>query len=369
MPSKRDYYEVLGVARTAESDEIKKAYRKLALQFHPDRNPGKDAEDRFKEASEAYEVLSHPDKRELYDRYGHEGPRQAGFEGFTDIGDIFSHFSDIFGFGNPFGDGGRGRGGNGRGADLQLELTLTFEEAVRGLTREIDVERRVRCDECSGSGARAGSGATPCATCGGRGQVVHAQGFFMIGTTCPTCRGEGQVIKDPCGRCRGSGLAMRAEKLTVTVPAGVDDGTRMRLAGKGEPGPRGGAAGHLYVLLRVRPDPRWQREGDDLYCEVGLSFVQAALGDVVKVPTLDGEAEVDVQPGTQPGSTVTLRGKGVPHVERGGRGDLVVAFRIEVPRKLSARQEELLRQLAVEEGVKLGEPKSGFALFGKRRKK
>src|SRR5437016_5263077 len=221
---KRDYYEILGVAKTAEADEIKKAYRKLALEFHPDRNPDKAAEDRFKEASEAYEVLSHPDKRQLYDQYGHAGPRQAGFQGFQDVGDIFSHFSDIFGDVFGFGGGGGpfgGRGGRGaanRGSDLELALTLSFEEAVRGVTREIEVERRVRCDECGGSGAKSGSGPVTCPTCNGRGQVVHAQGFFMISTTCPTCRGEGTTIKDPCTRCRGSGLVQREEKLSVTVP-------------------------------------------------------------------------------------------------------------------------------------------------------
>ncbi|HJZ86135.1 MAG TPA: molecular chaperone DnaJ [Polyangia bacterium] len=378
MSSKRDYYDILGVSRDADAEDIKKAYRKLALQFHPDRNPDKVAEEKFKEASEAYEVLSHPDKRSLYDRYGHEGPRQAGFQGFTDVGDIFSHFSDIFGDifgfggGGPFGDlrggrGGRGRGGAPRGHDLQMQLELSFEEAVRGTVKTLDVERRVRCEECAGSGAKPGTGPEPCRTCGGRGQVVHAQGFFMIGTTCPTCRGEGQTIASPCGKCRGSGLAVRAEKLEVRVPAGVDDGATLRLTGKGEPGPRGGAAGSLYVVLQVRPDPRWKRDGDDLFCEIPISYAQAALGDLVTVPTLDGEEEVEVEPGTQPGATVVLRGKGVSHVERSGRGDLVVRFRVDVPRKLSARQEELLRQLAAEEGLQVEGLRRG--LFGRRRKK
>src|SRR5262245_56645101 len=277
MASKRDYYEILGVARAADAEEIKKAYRKQALQYHPDRNPGDGlAEEKFKEASEAYEVLSHPDKRSLYDQYGHEGPRQAGFQGFNDVGDIFSHFSDIFGDIFGFGGaGGRGpRGGAPRGHDLQVQLELTFQEAVQGVTRALEVERRVRCDECGGSGAKPGTGAETCRTCHGRGKVVHAQGFFMIGTTCPTCRGEGTVIATPCSRCRGSGLSVREEKLEVKVPAGVDDGSTLRLTGKGEPGPRGGAPGHLYVLLRVRADPRWRRDGDDLFCEVPISFAQ-----------------------------------------------------------------------------------------------
>src|SRR5215831_4137445 len=369
--TKRDYYEILGVNRTADAEEIKKSYRKLALQFHPDRNPGdKESEEKFKEASEAYEVLSHPDKRSLYDQYGHAGPRQAGFQGFTDVGDIFSHFGDIFGdiFGFGGGPFGGRRGPSNRGADLELALTLTFEEAVRGVTREIEVERRVRCDECKGSGAKSGSGPVTCSTCGGRGQVVHAQGFFMISTTCPTCRGEGTTIKDPCSRCRGSGLVLRAEKLTVTVPPGVEDGMRLRLSGKGEPGPRGGAAGHLYVHLRVKPDERWHREGDDLYCEADITYAQAALGDTVPVPTLDGDVDVDIAPGTQPGDTVTLRGKGVPHVDRNGRGNLIVSWRVVVPKKLTARQEELLKQLAVEDGLAL-EGRKGMGLFGRRRKK
>jgi molecular chaperone DnaJ len=376
MPTKRDYYEILGLQRDAAGDEVKRAYRKIALQYHPDRNPDdKTSEEKFKEASEAYEVLSHPDKRALYDQYGHEGPRQAGFQGFSDVGDIFAHFGDIFGDifgfggGSPFerGQSGRGRGG-GRGADLQLELSLTFEEALRGAAREIDVERRVRCDLCGGSGAKPGTAASRCATCGGRGQVVHAQGFFMIGTTCPTCRGSGETIADPCTQCRGSGLAVRREKLKVEVPAGVDDGSTLRLAGRGEPGPRGGAAGHLYVLLHVEADPRWRRDGDDLLCEIPLSFAQAALGDSVSVPTLDGEVEVEVEPGTQPGETVTLRGKGAPRVQRGGHGNLVVRFRVDVPRKLTQRQEELLREFAHEEGLRL-EGKRPHGLFGRRRKK
>ena len=371
--TKRDYYEILGVTRTADAEEIKKAYRKLALQFHPDRNPDKEAEDKFKEASEAYEVLSHPDKRQLYDQYGHAGPRQAGFQGFQDVGDIFSHFSDIFGDvfgfggGGPFG--GRGRGAPNRGADLELALTLTFEEAVRGVSRELEVQRRVRCDECGGSGAKKGSGPVTCPTCQGRGQVVHAQGFFMISTTCPTCRGEGTTIKDPCGGCRGSGLVVREEKLSVTVPPGVEDGMRLRLGGKGEPGPRGGAAGHLYVLLRVKPDERWHREGDDLYCEIDVSYAQAALGDTVSVPSLDGDIEVDIEAGTQPGDTTTLRGKGVPHVDRNGRGNLVVSWRVVVPKKLTPKQEELLKQLAAEDGKTLEGKKPGLGLFGRRRKK
>jgi molecular chaperone DnaJ len=218
------------------------------------------------------------------------------------------------------------------------------------VVKEVPVERRVRCEGCSGSGAEKGTGAKTCGTCGGRGQVVHSQGFFMIGATCPACRGEGQVIAKPCGDCRGSGLVVRQEKLQVTIPAGVDDGATLRLTGKGEPGPRGGSAGHLYVALRVESDDRWERDGDDLVCEVGIPYAQAALGGSVTVPTLEGDEEIDVEPGTQPGATLTLRGRGVQHVERHGRGDLIVRFTVAVPRKLTARHEELLRALAAEEG-------------------
>jgi molecular chaperone DnaJ len=371
MPTKRDYYEILGVARTADGEEIKRAYRKLALQFHPDRNPDdKGCEERFKEASEAYEVLSHTEKRELYDRFGHDGPRQAGFQGFTDVGDIFSHFGDLFGDIFGFSGGGRGGGRQQRGADLQIGIELTFEEAVRGVSKELEVERRVRCSECAGSGAKAGSGASQCGTCGGRGQVVHSQGFFMISTTCPACRGEGKVIRDPCGGCRGSGLTVREEKLQVTVPAGVDDGSTLRLGGKGEPGPRGAPAGNLYVVLHVKPDKRWQREGEHLLCEVPLTFAQAALGDVIKVPTLDGDEEIEVEAGTQPEETFVLRGKGVPRVGggRAGRGDLIIRYKVTVPRKLTQKQEELLRQLAAEDGMEVcGTGRR--PLFGRRKKK
>lgn len=369
--SKADYYAVLSVSRDADADTIKKAYRQAALKWHPDRNPGdREAEAKFKEASEAYGVLSDPEKRAAYDRFGHAGLGGQGFQGFQDLGDIFSHFGDLFGdlFGGGFGGARGGRGQANRGADLQLDLGLSFLDAAKGCEKEVRVERHVRCDTCSGSGSAKGEGAQRCGTCDGRGQVMHRQGFFMIGTTCPACRGEGTVIKDPCGTCKGSGLRVREESLTVSVPAGVDDGTTLRLQGKGEPGPRGGAPGNLYVVLHVKPDSRFQRSGADLLVEHTISFPEAALGAEIRVPSIDGELELDIEPGTQPGSIVTLREKGLPRLGRGGgKGDLHVRISVEVPRKLSGRQEELLREFAAESGDNV----LGFVrdLLGRKKKR
>ena len=353
--SKRDYYEVLGLARTAEDPEIKKAYRQKAWENHPDRNPGdKDAEERFKDASEAFEVLSDPEKRRLYDQFGHEGPRGAGFTGFHGVEDIFSHFGDLFG--DLFGVGGMGGSFRAnRGNDLKVGVELTFAEACSGTTKEVRVRRRVRCEVCGGSGAKPGTSEEVCDTCGGRGQVVHAQGFFMIGTTCPRCRGKGRVIRHQCTECRGEGVVSREERLAVNIPAGVDDGQTLRLSGKGELGPRGGPPGNLYVELAVQPDPRFKRDGADLLTQVELSFSQAALGTTVKVPTIDGETEVAVDPGTQSGEGVVLRGKGVPRVGGRGRGDLLVQFKVIVPKRLTDRQRELLQALAQEAGETIEE--------------
>ncbi len=315
---KRDYYEVLGVTRTADSAEIKKAYRRLAMEHHPDRNPGsKESEEAFKEAAEAYEVLSDTEKRVAYDRFGHEGLRRQGFEGFHGVEDIFSHFSDLFG--DLFG-GGFSRGGRPRGHDLRVEVRLEFAEAVEGVAKEVEVTRHVACTTCAGSGAKPGTLPERCATCGGRGQVLHQQGFFMIGTTCPSCRGEGTFIRERCKDCRGSGVTEKTETLTVNIPAGVDDGQRLRLAGKGEHAPRAGVPGNLYVDIHVAEDERFKRDGADVYTIVPVSFATAALGGSVEVPTLDdavtGKASIEIDPGTQPGTIQVRKGAGIPTSSR-----------------------------------------------------
>lgn len=365
MSEKRDYYEVLGVSREADAGELKKAYRELALKFHPDRNDGDaEAEARFKEASEAYQVLSDPEKRSMYDRFGHDGPAR-GPSGFSDVGDIFSAFGDIFG--DMFGGGGRGSRGPGRGADLETRLPLTFVEAARGVTKDIKVKRRVACTTCQGSGASPGTSPETCRQCGGRGQVMHSQGFLMIATTCPICRGEGRMVRSPCKTCHGQGTTAEEETLQVTVPAGVDDGATLRLTGRGENGPRGGRPGNLYVVLNVESDPRFERDGADLHTEAAISFSQAVLGDTVKVPVVEGEIDVQIPPGTQPSETFVLRGQGLPKVQERGQGDLVVHVRVMVPKKLSAEAEAHLRAFAAAGGERVSPEKPG--LFGRKKKK
>ncbi len=370
--AKRDYYEVLGVARNADSAEIKKAYRKLAMEHHPDRNPGsKDAEERFKEAAEAYEVLSDDDKRAHYDRFGFEGLRAAGFEGFSGIDDIFSHFSDLFGDFFGFGGGGRGgRRGAPRGGDVRLDVQLTFAEAVSGCSKDVELSRRVTCAGCAGTGAAAGSRPERCHTCGGRGQVVHQQGFFMIGTVCPSCRGEGTVIKDKCKDCRGAGVTNKTETITVSIPAGVDNGQRLRLSGKGENAPRGGGAGNLYVDIHVAPDERFMREGDDVHTPLLVSYATAVLGGIATIPTLDddtnGTADLAIEPGTQPGTVIVRKGHGAPRLDGYGRGNQIVEIGIDVPTRVTDKQRELLRAFAAESGEEVPERRS---FFGRKRKK
>jgi molecular chaperone DnaJ len=366
-----DYYELLGVSRGASPEEIKKAYRQLALRYHPDRNPGnKEAEEHFKEIANAYQVLSDPEKRHLYDRYGAEGPSRAGFSGFSSVQDIFSSFGDIFGDIFGFGGfGGFGRTRRSRGSDLEVDLVLTFLEAAEGVRKEVTVNRHVRCMACGGNGARAGTAPVRCMTCKGKGQVMHSQGFFMISTTCPDCRGEGTRITDPCPDCKGTGLQQVDEKLQVTVPAGVEDGQTLRLSGKGELSLEGGRSGDLYVHLHVEADDRLHREGADLFCDVHISFPLAALGGTVSVPLLRGEKEITVAPGTQPGDVMVLQGAGVPYLDRRGRGDQVIRFQVEVPKDLSARAQELLRELSHELGEELPEKKSIFSRFQRNRRK
>ena len=367
----RDPYEVLGVTRDASAAEIKKAYYRLAKQNHPDHNPGnKEAEDRFKEASSAYQILSDEDSRARYDRFGYDGLRGGnghGGGGFSSVEDIFSAFGDIFGdlFGGPR-TGARTR----RGADLRVDLELTFAEAVWGTSKDVKVTRDVACKTCHGSGAKEGSKPETCATCNGRGQVVHAQGFFMVQTTCPRCRGEGKLIKDACGDCKGRRTQPETTTFSVTVPAGVDDGQTLRLAGKGEAPVGGGQAGHLYVVLHVQADDRFRREGDDVLTIVPISFVKAALGGEIEIPTLeekcDGATTIEIKPGVQPGEQIVRKGQGVPRVGRHGRGDQVVQLEVQIPTKLSSREEELLRELAAEMGEDVKEARRG--LFGRLKK-
>ena len=368
-PPMRDLYEVLGVDRQASASDLKKAYYKLAKQYHPDHNPNdKAAEDKFKEASNAYQVLSDDDQRARYDRFGFDGIRGANGagagSGFSSVEDIFSAFGDLFG--DFFG--GRSSGGRrqSRGADLRVDLGLSFSEAVWGVSKEVKVSREIACTTCNATGAAPGSKADTCGACRGKGQVVHAQGFFMVQTTCPQCRGAGKVIKDPCTDCRGRGTKPETSTLTVTVPAGVDDGQTLRLAGKGETGP--GGTGHLYVVLHVQGDERFRRDGEDILTEMPVSFVKAALGGELEVYTLDdncnGSATVELKPGTQPGDVIVRRGQGIPRVGESGRGDHVIQLKVEIPKKLSAKQEELMRALATELGEDVKEKRG---LFGRKK--
>ncbi len=343
---KRDYYEVLGVPRAATDQELKSAYRKLALQFHPDRNPNNpDAEDKFKEASEAYAVLADGDKRAAYDRYGHAGlGGGGGAQGFdaNDLGDIFG---DFFGLGEIFGGGTRKRSRTQRGADLREDINLEFEEAVFGTETKVTVRRHESCEECRGSGAAPGKAPVTCRSCNGRGQVRYQQGFFSIARTCPTCQGTGSVITDPCSKCKGEGRVLRQRTVDAKIPAGVEDGTRIRFSGFGEGGLHGGPAGDLYVVLHVKEHPFFEREGNDLHCLIPISYTQAALGAEISVPTLEGEHVLKVPDGTQSGTTLRIRSKGVPVLNGHGKGDLFVEVRVQTPSKLNKRQRELLQEL------------------------
>ena len=346
---KRDYYEVLGVSRSATLQAIKKKYRQLAVQYHPDRNPGDaGAEERFKEAAEAYQVLSDPDQRRRYDQYGHAAVSGAGRDFDPEV---FADFGDIFGslFSEFFGGGGRGGRAVRRGADLRYDMEIEFEEAVRGLRTTIKVPRTEACPACGGQGAASAGDIEVCATCRGAGQVRYTQGFFSVSRTCPACRGQGRRIVRACTECRGEGVVRRERKLSVRLPAGVDSGTRVRLAGEGEGAPGGAPPGDLYVVLQVREHPVLHREGLDLHCEVPISFSQAALGARLRIPTLDGEEELDIPAGVQTSARFRVRHRGVPDVNGRGRGHLIVQVRVETPRRLSRQRRELLEQLAEEE--------------------
>ncbi len=356
--AKRDFYETLGVAKNASDDEIKKAYRKLAMKFHPDRNPdSKQSEDKFKEAKEAYEMLSDPQKREAYDRFGHAGvdPNVGGGAGAGFSGGFSDAFGDIFG--DIFGGGGRQRGGPQvyRGADLRYNLDITLEQAANGFDTTIRVPSWDECETCHGSGAKPGTAPTTCGTCGGHGQVRMQQGFFSIQQTCPKCHGSGKVIPDPCSPCAGSGRVKRNKTLEVKIPAGIDDGMRIRSTGNGEPGMNGGPPGDLYVEIHIKQHAVFQRDGDDLHCEMPISFAKAALGGEIEVPTLSGKVSFSVPEGTQSGKTFRLRSKGVKGVRSGFPGDLFCHVVVETPIKLTDRQKDLLRefeQLTAEGGAK-----------------
>ncbi len=350
--AKRDYYEVLGVGKSASEDDIKKAYRRLAMKHHPDRNPdSKGAEDKFKEAKEAYEMLADSQKREAYDRYGHAGvdPNMGGggfgggAGGFSDaFGDIFG---DIFGAAAAGGRGGRGGPQIYRGADLRYNLEITLEQAAKGFDTTIRVPSWDACDTCDGSGAKPGTTPETCSTCGGHGQVRMQQGFFSIQQTCPTCRGSGQMIPEPCTSCNGAGRVKRQKTLEVKIPAGIDHGMRIRSSGNGEPGLNGGPAGDLYVEVHIKPHPVFERDEDNLHCEMPISFATAALGGEIEVPTLTGKVSFTVAEGTQSGKTFRLRGKGIKGVRSGMPGDLLCQVVVETPVKLTDRQKDLLREL------------------------
>jgi molecular chaperone DnaJ len=369
----RDYYELLGILKSSSLEEIKSAYRKAALKWHPDRNPSnkEEAEVRFRECTEAYSVLSDAQKRQIYDTYGHAGLAGAGattdFSGtiFQDFHDIFG---DFFGFEDLFGGSGGRRGGRARvqrGSDLRYDMALTFEEAASGVTTKIRVPRQEYCEACNGTGAKKGTGVTACQTCGGRGQIAYQQSFFTINRTCPACQGAGQIVKERCPDCRGQGRVDRERNIELRIPPGVDTGTRLRVQGEGEAGPNGGPAGDLYVVLEVKEHSFFERRGADLYCTIPLSIAQASLGTELQVPGLSGEERLKIPEGTQSGAVFRIKGKGLPDPHGGGRGDLYYHLRVLTPTKLSRDQRKLMEQLDQSLKVDNKPAERGSSLFDK----
>ena len=356
MADKRDYYEVLGVTKSASAEELKKAYRKMAIQYHPDKNPGdKKSEEKFKEVNEAYETLSDPKKKQMYDQFGHAAsnmgggqgsPFGAGFGGNADFGDIFGDiFGDLFG-GAGGGRGGRSRGGRRAraGADLETQVDVTFEEAYTGVEKVIAINKRTDCDTCHGSGAKPGTQPETCKTCAGRGEVTFQQGFFAVSRPCTNCHGTGKVIASPCASCRGAGKIKKSSQLSGTIPAGIDTGQRLKLTNEGEAGEQGGPSGDLYIVINVLEHDFFRREGAEVICDIPITFVHAALGAEIFVPTLDGKVEMKIPAGTQSHKVFRLKGKGLPHLGRGGRGDQLVRVMVEIPSKLTPEQTAVLRQ-------------------------
>ena len=370
--SQKDYYEILGIAKTASVEEIKSAYRKSALKWHPDRNPEnkEEAEVRFRECTEAYSVLSDSQKRQIYDTYGHAGLAGVGASSdfnstiFQDFHDIFG---DFFGFEDLFGgaSGRRGRNRVQRGADLRYDMTLSFEEAANGVSTKIRVPRQEYCEACNGTGAKKGTGVVACQTCGGRGQLVYQQGFFTINRTCPACQGAGQIVKERCTECRGQGRVNRERTIELRIPPGVDTGTRLRVQGEGEPGPNGGPAGDLYVVLEVKEHTFFERRGADLYCTIPLSMAQAALGTELQVPGLSAEERLKIPEGTQSGAVFRVKGKGLPDPHGGGRGDLYYHVRVLTPTKLTKEQRKLMEQLDATLKVDNKPAERGSSIFDK----
>jgi molecular chaperone DnaJ len=354
MITKRDYYDILGVGRSASEDEIKTSYRRLALQYHPDRNPGnKEAEEKFKEAAEAYEVLRDPQKRNVYDQYGHRGLQGTGFSGFRGFEDIFSSFGDIFEEFFGFGGGRRSRTAARQGVDLRYDLTISFMDAAFGVETEIEIEKLQNCLTCHGTGCEPGTYPEDCHQCGGTGQISRTQGFFSIRTTCPHCRGEGRTIRHLCPECRGTGQVERRDKISVKIPPGVDTGTRLRLTGEGESGTRGGPPGDLYVYISVKQHNFFKRNNNDILCQVPISFIQAALGAYISVPTLTEEKELHIPKGTQPGELFRFKGEGIPSLNGYGRGDQIIQVLVKTPTGLTKKQEALLKEFARLESAKL----------------
>jgi molecular chaperone DnaJ len=379
--AKRDYYEVLGVDKNATKDDLKKAYRKLAMQYHPDRNPdNKEAEEKFKEAAEAYEILSDDDKKARYDRFGHEGVRGSGFgsQGFSDINDIFSHFSDIFGgasiFDDFFGGGqrrARSRGARGvAGSDLKVALKLTLEEIAEGTTKKIKIKKQVKCDECNGSGAEAGTSTKSCPVCQGTGEIKTISrsvfGQFVNITTCNNCNGEGSVVDTPCKKCLGDGRIQDDSFLNINVPAGVHEGSYMTMRNEGNAGKRGGPSGDVIVIFQEAPHEYFVREGDDIVFDLHVNFPEAALGSEVEIPTLNGKAVLKIDPGTQPGKLLKMRHKGIKHLNHAGSGDQIVRINVDIPKKLNSKEKELLKELSGMPNFKDGssQGKNFFSKFG-----